>query len=879
MAQQQSEITNTLLLENLFIRTSDNRPISSQYVLYANGFGQGYWSNAPLPQDLSTLSSAIASTNIRLGQFSTGQSTINAGFTSTNNSLQSTVSSAYAFSVSSANALFIAVDSFYQSSINMMNSTLLANSTYSTFYNEIDAVQASVNASASSFSTLVTSTNNLLYSTITLETAINLNTAIVLQNFQFGNYSTFITNNYVTNSVLAAEQAGNNAALISTGSNLTTLITSVNNSLSSYILQNNASTNSTFYTVFSTLNLQSTQIASLQDLSTNLSSLSYGWTTSTISTSQAIQDSNLAVSTASLQTQINTNSTATGTLTSTFQLFSTYTISTLSSLTRNVSSLSVSLSSLWNQFTLLSMSSILSSIYTSFYNLEIYSSNLIVGTSTFVSTSVGNILSTTLVYNQSIANAFFASNVSSVYASTVSTVIPSTMAFVSSMISTLYSSLYYDLNSTLQNTVVSSLTSTTNAYLSTLSPIITSNVTSTLASQQTLLLSNTSSSAVMDFANFRNFFVNITSLTNGNVYRLTYQSNALSNLTYNRGIITLDISTVGSFYSTNSSLLALDTNHFGYPTAISEKYIPYISNADYTMQYEYTILDQIVYTNLVGVYPRLNVTAMTYSTTVAPVYVNNVVNSNFLWRNTPLIVSWSPYSFFPFGTLGGPPFIPQVQIGYSVGSSTVQTYGPFALSQSTATIQLPAITNASTFVSTSLNTYVVGKPVTGASRNFTTILPSFNAILMTTTNNTIRIGGNKLSGFTDNGTNVLNLTNYSLLVSTSTSAANSNINYSSFTSDVFIASNILDPARIFNNFIGPSTATADASAVAIFSTLNNSTYVLSSLVYSTFLTSVSSIISTTAAQFLQLTGVVTSDGTRYSRILQLTASTTTSFSL
>jgi hypothetical protein len=152
---------------------------------------------------------------------------------------------------------------------------------------------------------------------------------------------------------------------------------------------------------------------------------------------------------------------------------------------------------------------------------------------------------------------------------------------------------------------------------------------------------------------------------------------------------------------------------------------------------------------------------------------------------------------------------------------------------------------------------------------------------MTTTNNTIRIGGNKLSGFADNGTSVLNLTNYSLLVSTSTNAANSNINFSSLTSDFYTASNILDPARIFNNFIGPSSATAGAnpSAVAIFSTLNNSTYVLSSLVYSTFLTSVSSIISTTAAQFLQLTGVVTSGGIKYSRILQLTASTTTSFSL
>jgi hypothetical protein len=879
MANQQSEITNTLLLESLFIRTPDNRPISSQYVLYANGFGQGYWSNAPLPQDISTLSSAIASTNIRLGQFSTGQSTINAGFTSTNNALQSTVSSAYGISVSTNNALFIAVDSFYQSSINVMYSTLLGYSTYSTFYADIAAVQSSVNASASSFSTIITSTNINLYDTITRETANNLATTSNALALSFGDYSTFASTLFVTNSSLSTIQAGNNAALISTGSNLTNLISSVNDSLSTYILQNYTSINSTFSTIFSTLNVQSTQIASLQDLSTNIISITDSRATSNISVSQAFQDSTIMSTTSSLQSQIYNNSTNTGNLTSTFQLFSSYTLSSISSLSLQVSSISDSLSSLWFAFDLLSMSSILTDIYTSFSSLENYSSNLIVSTGTSVSTSIGEILSTTFVFNQSIANAFFASNVSSVYASTLSTVIPSTMAFVSSMVSTLYSSLYYDLNSTLQNTVVSSLTSTTFAYLSTISPTITSNVTSTLATQQTLLLSNTSSNAVMDFANFRNFFVNVTSLTNGNVYRLTYQSNALSNINYNRGIITLDISTVGSAYSTNSSLLVLDTNHFGYPTAISEKYIPYISNSDYTMQYEYTILSNIVFTNLLGVYPRLNVTSIAYSTTTGPVFVNNVLNSNFVWRNTPLFVSWTPYSFFPFGTLGGPPFIPQVQIAYSVGSTTIQTYGPFSFSQSTATIQLPAITNASTFISTSLNAYVVGKPTTGASRNFTTILPSFNTLLMKTTNNAVRIGGALLTGFTDNGSSILTLANYSLLVSTSTRSASSNINFGSDSTANFRASNIFDPIG-FSSFIGPSSATAgaDPSAVAIFSTLTT-TYVLSSLVYNTFLPAVSSIISTTAAQFLTLTGVVNAGATSYSRILQLTASTTTSFSL
>jgi hypothetical protein len=150
---------------------------------------------------------------------------------------------------------------------------------------------------------------------------------------------------------------------------------------------------------------------------------------------------------------------------------------------------------------------------------------------------------------------------------------------------------------------------------------------------------------------------------------------------------------------------------------------------------------------------------------------------------------------------------------------------------------------------------------------------------MKTTNNAVRIGGALLTGFTDNGSSILTLANYSLLVSTSTRSASSNINFASDSTANFRASNIFDPIG-FSSFIGPSSATAgaDPSAVAIFSTLTT-TYVLSSLVYNTFLPAVSSIISTTAAQFLTLTGVVNAGATSYSRILQLTASTTTSFSL
>ena len=870
MAQQQSELINTVLLQNVYIRDADNNPISSQYVLYANGFGQGYWSNAVLPENLSTLSTALGSTNIYIQQLSSGQAAVNASTISTTDVLQSTVSTAFNYSISTTNALFIAVDSFYQSSINIMNSTLLAISTYSTFFTEIDAVQSSLDASASSFSTLLNSSLSTLYSTITLETGNKLLITSNALTISLNTYMSTVSSIYATNSSISSLQGNTSNAIISTGSNLTAFISSVNSSLSSYITANNASTLSTFTSVFSTLNLQSTQISSLQGLSTLLSSISYGWTTSSISTSQGIQDLNLAFSTNLLQSQISSNSTNTGNLTSTFQQFSTTTLSSLSSLTKRVSTISDSLSSLWSSFTLLSMSSILSSIYTSFVNLEIYSANLVTGVSTSVSTSINDILSTSLAYNQSIANAFFASNVSSVYASTLSTVIPSTMLFVSSMISTLYSSLYYDLNSTLQNTVVSSLTSTTFAYLSTITPGITSNVNSTFVTQQILLLSNTSSNAAMDFSTYRNFLVNVNTLQNGNIYRLSYQSNAISSLNYNRGVITIDISTVGSFYSTNSSLLVLETNHYGYPTTVSETYIPYISNADYTLQYEYTILNQIIYTNLLGVYPRLNVAAMNYSTTTAPVLSNGSANSNFVWRNTSLFVSWTPYSFFPFSTLGGPAINPQVQINYNVNNTTVQTYGPYSFSQSTATIQLPMISSTtSPFVSTSISAYVIGKQATGVTRSFVTILPAFNTVLLSSSSAAIRIGGNRLVGLVDGGSNTLS--SYSIIVSTGI-AANSNINYSGTLYTV----STLFYGNTNTNFIGPSSV-----AVALISSFSAVTPVnaFSSVTYTNNTSNVSSIAPSTNAAFMRVIGIVNSGATAYSRILSLTASTTTTFAL
>jgi len=380
----------------------------------------------------------------------------------------------------------------------------------------------------------------------------------------------------------------------------------------------------------------------------------------------------------------------------------------------------------------------------------------------------------------------------------------------------------------------------------------------------------------MNFSTYRNFYINVNNLTNGTIYKISYLSNAISSLNYNRGVITIDISTVGNFYSTNSSLLVLETNHYGYPTTTAERYIPYISNADYTMQYEYTILNQIIYTNLLGVYPRLNVTSIGYSTisSLLSVYINNVATSNFIWRNTPIAVNWTTYGFYPFSSFGGPAFNPQVQLTYNVNSTTVQTYGPYSFSQSTAVIQLPVISSAtSAFVSTSISAYIVGKPTSAVSKSFVTILPAFNTVLLSSLSSGVRISGNKLAGITASGSN--SLSNYGVTVSTATTN-NALACYSTF-----VVANLLNTSLVNANFVGPSNVSV-VPAIALISSLTsvNSSNAFSSIIYSNCTNdSASTIAPSTNAAFQQVIGIVNDGVTRYSRILQLTSSPTTTFAL
>jgi hypothetical protein len=307
-------------------------------------------------------------------------------------------------------------------------------------------------------------------------------------------------------------------------------------------------------------------------------------------------------------------------------------------------------------------------------------------------------------------------------------------------------------------TIQNSTITTYNQFVASLNAQASSVAVSSLYTVQNINLTGGNYVGSMDLVTYRNFNVNIYDILNGGSnYALTYLSNSLTGLDYRRGIINIDINTVGESYSNNNSLLRFDTYRWGIPTTVWGNMYPYISNADYSLQYEYTIMNSVVYTNLLNVFPRLAVRTPTVAAAVgaSPVIKGSLggVSPSDFWRGSPIQVSWSNYSYFPYGTAGTPPYEPEVMLDVNVNGSSMGMYGPYPLSLSTATIRAPYLMNQSVpVVPTKVRAYINGKPMDAAEVTFNTILPTFDTIEMYPRNYptaTQFIAGQELIAITD----------------------------------------------------------------------------------------------------------------------------------
>ena len=319
-----------------------------------------------------------------------------------------------------------------------------------------------------------------------------------------------------------------------------------------------------------------------------------------------------------------------------------------------------------------------------------------------------------------ILNAQQASTQAMQFSSTLLTYGP---ALVSTMNSTTTS--IYTLTATAANsTVVGVEASTLIVYNAYMASVNSTTSLSTLYTTQTFALTGTNYTAALDMANYRNFTISVYGLLDGGSnYSITYLSNNLQSADYYSGVITIDVSTIGTSYSVNAGALNFDTYRWGIPTSVFGNVYPLISNADYLLQYGYTILNKSVYTSLLGVYPRIATQSPSVSTLVQNIFDTSAgaYRSNIVWRDTPVLVSWSNYSFFPFDSLGGAPFSPTVQVDVLQSGSIVAQYGPYTMPVSSATIVAPSFPGAPSFLSTTVVTYVTGDYTRAVSTVFVSV--------------------------------------------------------------------------------------------------------------------------------------------------------------
>jgi hypothetical protein len=225
------------------------------------------------------------------------------------------------------------------------------------------------------------------------------------------------------------------------------------------------------------------------------------------------------------------------------------------------------------------------------------------------------------------------------------------------------------------------------------------------------------------------------------------------------------------------------------PTTVFGNIYPYISNADYSLQYEYTIINRMIYANLLNVFPHLAI----QNTQVVPitpnVKINGSLSSNYFWRGTPVRISWSNYSFFPFGQVGAPPFDPEVEVDVIVNGSVVQQYfAPFT--QSSITIQAPYLKNqTSPLITTSVRSYIVGDVNNVQTNSFVTVLPTFDTIYLRSPGYPVVtgfVGGQELVSVSDSGKFALNGLIPTMFITNS-------LNYKSFNNDpIYSANNLLN---------------------------------------------------------------------------------------
>jgi hypothetical protein len=653
---------NNLLLQQLSFRAGGNFPISSLYTLYANGQGQTYWSNSVnlstidslstnIGNVISTLTNTITPSSIAI-ELSTFEhytySSISTLFYYQNILLAESTNLNYAF-LSTANSFQIQLDSYYQSTLNATNSTLNALVGFSSFYQFISTQNSSFSYALSSMSTgiglqdAITSTllialiNNGLYSTSlwTSQQISSLNSTFVT-NTKFNTFSTSI-----------------NYALLSTSTGLSVEITDLIN-LTNDIPFNSTSINAALLsTSVGILDTVNTLSGELEFISTGLISLSGEVSTYQYYNFSTISSLTLGVSTLTSLTSTNTA-----------QIFS-----------------------LNQQVSVITTSSILAGIYSTFIQLEAYTVELINSTNTAAEASFAALQLSTNIFLVSTNAAYVALSQSSI-AGLEKQLTSSFSFYTSTLIST-------------TNTTISTLISTTAADASA--------IVSSINGVQLIQLNSNNFIGSLDFANYRNFIIKVNDITDlvNSTYIVSFNPTSLIDIPLQQGVIMLDISTNTQGYTQNNNKLALNLNSWNIINSATYSEFPMIADSAYKMEYIYSVYNNSVYTSLVNIWPYQNTSNLTVSSTQENTAIDPT-NNNIYSTGTILEIEWYMYLFSTFI----PGFSSFVNVDVDISGVLIQTYGPFPYTQSTVQIAMPdgGYPPGTPNVPADFKSYVVGEP-------------------------------------------------------------------------------------------------------------------------------------------------------------------------
>jgi len=667
---------NNLLLQQLSFRAGGNYPISSLYTLYANGQGQTYWSNSVTADSVALLSTnvgnAIVSSYVELstliddigtstivGEFSTFKyytySSISTLFYYQDILLEESTNINYAF-LSTANSFQIQLDSYYQSTLNATNSTLNALVGFSSFYELISTQNSSFQYSLSSMST-----------GIGLQDAITSTLLIALINT--GLYST---------SQWTAQQISSLNSTFTTNTKFNTFSTAIN------------------YALLSTSAGFSVDISTLYFLTEEIPINSTTINAALLSTSVGILDT---VNT--LSGELEFISTGLISLSGEVSSYQYYNYSTISSLSLQVSTLTsvtntntAELFSLNQQVSVITTSSILEGIYSTFIQLEAYTVELINSTNTAAEESFAALQLSTNLFLASTNAAYVQFSESTIYGVEVQLV--STFSFYTS---TLISTTSY---------TISTLISTTAADASAL--------VSSVNGVQLIQLNSSNFIGSLDFANYRNFIVQVNDIVNlvNSTYTVSFNPTTLSNLALQQGVIMLDINTITQDYTQNNNKLALNLNSWNTINTPTYSEFPMVADSAYKMEYIYNVYNNSVYASLVNIWPYQSTTNLIVSSIDSNLAIDPT-NINIYSTGTLLEIQWNMYLFSTF--VSG--FSSFVNVDVDISGVLIQTYGPYSYTQSTIQIAMPdgGYAPGTPDVPAVFKSYVVGEPANASIVN------------------------------------------------------------------------------------------------------------------------------------------------------------------